>query len=138
MSGDDETKVQGTLIPPISATADVTVQESPGQSAINPAEVNFSISSPPIILNGQVPAGTPISGGSFSGPGVSLKMIGPPINANRYTFNPSTLNVGAYSVVYSYADPSMGCICSKTNTFNAFSVAIIGYMGTSCQTANTA
>jgi hypothetical protein len=131
IGGMDENTVVGELTVSASAPANFTVQESPNQTVITPTETNFSVSSAPIILNGQI-NGVANSGGVFSGAGVTYRYISTPIFGYRYTFNPSTLDAGTYPITYTYSDPVTGCISTMTKNFNVFFSSINGLQSQYC------
>lgn len=126
----ESTTVVGTLTVAASSVANFTVQESPNQTPITPTETNFSVSSAPIILNGVID-GTPNTGGVFSGAGVTYRYITTPVNAYRYTFNPSTLDAGTYPITYTYSAAD-GCVSSITRNFNVFFSSINGLQSQYC------
>lgn len=135
MAGNDETEIQGTLTPAASATATFFVKAMPNQNAIDSTETNFSISSAAIILDGKV-NGTTVSGGTFSGPGVTNRYIVSPVNDYRYTFNPGSLDAGNYDIVFTYSDPGTGCISTVTRTFNVYAASVNGLQRQYCVNDN--
>jgi Secretion system C-terminal sorting domain/PKD domain len=132
IQGADDTKSLGTLSTTASPSATFKVEASPNQSPINANETNFSNGSQAIILNGEVPIGNPITAGVFSGASVVNNFIGAPVNAQRYTFNPNTLDPGNYPVTYTYSDPATGCVSSATRNLNVFASAIDGLASQYC------
>lgn len=132
IQGADDTKSLGVLSTSASPSATFTVEASPNQSAINPNETNFSNGSQAIILNGEVPIGNAINAGVFTGSSVVYNAIGAPINAQRYTFNPNTLDPGIYPVTYTYSNPTTGCVSVATKNFNVFASAIDGLANQYC------
>lgn len=141
MLGNDDSKVQGTLTPGGSPTADFKVQESPNENAISATETNFSAGSAAILLNGEVPIGVSApstTDGIFSGQGISLRFIGNPINANRFTFNPSSVAPNAsYQIDFTYTNPITGCISTTNKTFFVYSTSINGLQSSYCVNNST-
>jgi hypothetical protein len=79
-----------------------------GDALVNPNETRFNKNSTSVRLDGS-PAG-----GVFSGPGVTF-------NSGEYRFNPSTLSVGSYNIVYTYTSPSgQQCQFTYTKSFEVY------------------
>ncbi len=108
--------IAGDPVGTVHGTVNIVVQTPPaglgftvsGDALVNPNETRFNKNSNAVRLDGS-PAG-----GVFSGPGVTF-------NSGEYRFNPSTLSVGSYDIVYTYTEPTgQKCQFTYTKSFEVY------------------
>ncbi len=118
LNSETDGEPHGTLSAVQASTFSFTVDESPGQTAVDPSETRFSATSQPIILV----ADASFTGGVFSGPGVVKG------SDNIYRFYPNLVGQGSnYVVTYTYTAPaSPNCKSTATKTFEVYQSSIIG------------
>ncbi|HEY0741723.1 MAG TPA: T9SS type A sorting domain-containing protein [Chryseosolibacter sp.] len=126
--GADETKAMGYLTLPVAQPAlQIAVEAQPGQTPIPASQRVFGVDDPAFIMNAQVGGNTvPVADVVFSGNGVSRRLIGGTINADRYLFTPTAVNAVTVPVTFVYTNPNTKCRFTLTDNITVRNVAITG------------